>query len=344
MKKLCLFLCVLLTLVLFGCEKAPAEQTVPTTVPVETTAPIETTPPTTLPPETVPPETTEPVVLEFPEGDIQAVLLYFADMLYVRDAEIVETLPEGYYYVGKTFQGDSAAIPKVSSISCHIPSMTDFYASPTDPDYIFFSQDGQYRRMIRAALVQNTWTDKTFADSTPENYTQLFFQELFGNSMDENFYNTAAGVEFRTAQKVDLHQLFYNGFADLRQHSVPLTDEETAFLLKNGFGESDPLTDIERFPEDRMDAVLQRFFGLGLSDTSGAGLKKIGVYHKDSRCYYGKRTDTLYNFVTVDHVEYDTQTGNYLLTITCDMGMKVTFKMVLQPVGDVLRMVSNMPA
>ena len=91
MKKLCLFLCVLLTLALFGCEKAPAEQTVPTTAPVETTAPIETTPPTTLPPETepptteVPPETTEAgFVPDYSKG--------FSDRfrLFIRNKEMHE--------------------------------------------------------------------------------------------------------------------------------------------------------------------------------------------------------------------------------------------------------------
>ena len=52
MKKLCLFLCVLLTLALFGCEKAPAEQTVPTTVPLTTLPPVTSIP--TEPAETRP--------------------------------------------------------------------------------------------------------------------------------------------------------------------------------------------------------------------------------------------------------------------------------------------------
>ena len=79
MKKLCLFLCVLLTLALFGCEKAPAEQTVLTTMPPtislpETTTPFETTLPTTLPSETTAPSETTPPQYE-PKMEVSYYLI-----------------------------------------------------------------------------------------------------------------------------------------------------------------------------------------------------------------------------------------------------------------------------
>lgn len=90
-----------------------------------------------------------------------------------------------------------------------------------------------------------------------------------------------------------------------------------------------------------MDAALQRFFGLGLADTYGAGLWQIGVYHKESKCYYAWRSGSNYTFVNVDQVDYNAETGHCVLMITCDIGYKITSKMTLKMEEDVFRILSN---
>ena len=121
----------------------------------------------------------------------------------------------------------------------------------------------------------------------------------------------------------------------------PLTEEEIAFLEKNGFGSEKPLGNVKRIPEAAMDAALQRFFGLGLADTYGAGLWQIGVYHKESKCYYAWRSGSNYTFVNVDQVDYNAETGHCVLMITCDIGYKITSKMTLKMEEDVFRILSN---
>ena len=344
MKRRIFVLLLVLALCLAGCEKAPGEETLPSeTETVPTTAVPTTVPPeTTVPPTTVPPETTEPEVLLFPKGEVQAVLLYYADILYVQEEETVSELPEEYVYAGTVFEGKPDAVPSQTGVGCHLPAGTEFFGSPVNPDYLFTACEEGFKRMVRAGLADTGWSKTAVKTAAPENYTQVFFRDLFTlNTVGENYYNIAAPMEFNSPRYLNLQELFYNGFAELNQGKVPLTEEETAFLLANGFGENMPLSDAERIPEANMDAVLQRFFGLSLAETKGVGLKEIGVYHKESKCYYAWFSGMNWCFIDVAEARYDEETGTGAVTITCDVGVKYQMEMTLQREENVLRMVSN---
>lgn len=333
MKNLIFALLLALALCLVGCEKAPVEETLPS---------VTETVPTTAAPTMVPPETTEPEVLLFPKGEVQAVLLYFADILYVQEEETVFELPAEYVYAGTVFEGKPDAVPSQTGVGCHIPAGAEFFGSPVNPDYLFVAHEEGYQRMVRAGLADTGWSKTAVKTAVPENYTQVFFQDLFTiSTVGENYYNLAAPMEFNSPRYLNLQELFYNGFAELDQRIVPLTEEETAFLLNNGFGENMPLSNAVRIPEANMDAVLQRFFGLGLSETKGTGLSEIGVYHKPSKCYYAWVSGMNWCFIDVAEARYDEETGTGAVTITCDVGVKYQMEMTLQREENVLRMVSN---
>ena len=339
-KRICLFL-LALALCLTACQtEPPAVSSDPTTVPTQTTAaPTQTT----VPPETTAPmETTEPEVLLFPKGEIQAVLLYFADVLYVQDGQILSGLPEEYVYAGTVFEGKPDEIPTRPGVGCHIPAGAEFYGSPVNPDYLLVACEDGYWKMTRAGLMDTGWSKDTIDTAVPENYTQAFFTDLFTTrGVTENYYNLASPMAFDSTRSLNLKELFSNGFEILNQRYVPLTEEETAFLLANGYGENMPLSNAERIPEANMDAVLQRFFGIKLSETKGVGLQEIGVYHEPSKCYYSWVSGLNWSFITVEDVQYEESTGTGVVILNCDVGYELQMKMTLQREENVLRIVSN---
>lgn len=356
-------LCAILAcLVIFaGCHGGvPEESTLPATVPTiaseptrlpETTSP-ETQPVETTLPETVPPETTEspreyipqdPDTTEYPKDSIQATVTFFAGMQYVNDNRadaLVEELPDGYIYIGITGNArPSDSIPWRPLVTCNVPEHTEFYGSLEEPDYIYYTLNGKYRRMIRAGLVENYWDDQEIDPNVPENYTELFFQSLLTATFSQNRYHCATYSDFDRPEDVDLRWLFYSGFYEERQKK--LTPGEEQFLISDGWNKAPigPVGNAKRLPVWRMDRDLKRFFGISFEDTNGVGINKWQSYWDETGCYYVWRSDTIGTFLTVEEVVDDEDSGIY--TVKYTMEYYGTKTMRLRLVGDTFQVLSN---
>ena len=353
---------ILLLASLTGCntESVPA---------VTQSQPAENTPPTTNPQKTEPPETTAPPFVETeptqpprtwipqdPDADdeIQATLLFYVGGLYVHDNRedaVTETLPEGYFYAASTVMEDNYSIPEKVLWACHIPDLTAVYAYEENPDYIYYTLESGgktvYRRMIRAALVENYWGGESLDETLPEDYRLMLFQVMISNFKVGiyNPYGQIEGHEFATPQDVDLYTLFYNGFADLRQNVLPLTDEERQFLLASGqWGEGpgrekQPIGNAIRIPISRMDEMLRRYFGIGFADTDQVGKEKWDTYWAEKQCYYTWRSDFNAGFATVTAVEVDGDI--YRIRYFHSDRRADVYIMTLERVGNVLQIRSN---
>ena len=339
MKKLCLLLCIILTLVLFGCEKTPAEQTVPTT------APAETTPPTTLPSETTALPETEPApVLPLLTISVHTdlPLLRFASFLYSQEgqeSQTVERLPEGYVYAGYTAEAEKNEynlFPNRTGQCFNLPGETEYYANPYEPEYIYYACDGGYQRLIRVGLQEYTSEELEEDPLGVENYFQRFFLSLLEYGVGENYYNMAADLTFGEPAEVDLGALFYNGFSSEKGE---LTQVEIAFLQEKG--QEEFLENMVRVPKERMEAALSRFFGIGLSEAQGIGIDGLGDYNSQTNSYYTARFDMRGSFVKDVEATYDTDAGVYHLTI--QISAKKVYRMTLKQEGNVLKILSNQP-
>ena len=343
MKTPCLFLCVLLTLVLFGCEKAPAEQTVPTTAPTQTTAPVETTPPTTLPPETVPPET-------FPKYEINVAtdaVVKFADALYVLDPAEENSfpeLPEDYVFVGNIYIQEVGKLPEWLLNACNVPAATPIYASLGNSAYIYYREEADgtaaFRRMVRADLAGRPGEKVDPEEVTPDNYTQLFFDTLLNGAMVYNYYNKCAFIQFEDYTQVDLVTFFYSGFLDLSQSVQPLTSEEKAFLTRNGWGDNKPVSNALRLPEDRLAETFHFYFDADLTEPEA---KLWDTYWAEAGCYYTWRSDVLSGHLDISQIHM-TDLGVVEISYQIYMSGKPTHILRLQRLGDRYVILSNMPA
>ena len=110
------------------------------------------------------------------------------------------------------------------------------------------------------------------------------FQELLGASF--SWYNMALTSTYESAADLDLSAFFYNGFKDESQKA---TDAEAAYL--NGVMGTDwAHMDLVRLPADKMDGVLQQYFGINLADMKGVGLDAL-TYWEETNAYYCAHTD-----------------------------------------------------
>lgn len=146
----------------------------------------------------------------------------------------------------------------------------------------------------------------------------------------ENWYNMSLTSFYTKPQEVNLAKFFYNGFQDIPAKG-PTAEE--AELLKDmpGF---DVAYDLIRLPRERMEAVLQEFWGLQLSDFDLNGL------------YYVASTDTYYLSHTDAAGLIDIQFENLVKaedgTITVDYTDGIRKGTVtLAPNGDSYRVVAN---
>ena len=146
----------------------------------------------------------------------------------------------------------------------------------------------------------------------------------------ENWYNMSLTSFYTKPQEVNLAKFFYNGFQDIPAKG-PTAEE--AELLKDmpGF---DVAYDLIRLPRERMEAVLQEFWGLQLSDFDLNGL------------YYVASTDTYYLSHTDAAGLIDIQFKNLVKaedgTITVDYTDGIRKGTVtLAPNGDSYRVVAN---
>ena len=115
--------------------------------------------------------------------------------------------------------------------------------------------------------------------------TELAALEMLFQYGKENWYNFALTGYYTEPKEIDLAKFFGGGFQDIP--AAGPTPEEIG-LLKDmpGF---DAGFDLIRLPAERMEAVLQEFWGIGLSEFD---LSKSALYYVEStNCYYLSKTD-----------------------------------------------------
>ena len=148
----------------------------------------------------------------------------------------------------------------------------------------------------------------------------------------ENWYNMSLTSFYTKPEEANLGKFFYNGFKDIP--AVGPTPQE-AELLKDmpGF---DVRYDLIRLPAERINAVLQEFWGLQLSNFD---LSKSSLYYVES-------TDTYYLSHTDAAGLRDIQFENLIKaadgTVTVDYTAGIRKGTVtLVPYGDSYRVVAN---
>lgn len=347
MKKAVSLLCIAVVLILMGCvADVPGDTTAATDMPSTgntTSAETEPTTETQAPTQsaTILTETTAPAESPYHEDIMAVPMVRVMGMLYVLDKEensLMQQLPGGYVYLGYCFE-DNNGIPQVNNGSRHIPRYTEIYASPDNPDYVYYDTGEGYQRLIRAALVENEVSRRDPDNTAPESYTLAFFSTLLRVD-SHNPYNQATGQEFYQPEGIDLYLLFYNGFAEWSYYNVPLTVEEEAFLAARGWGENKPMSNAERFPISAMDKRLQRFFGITFAQSWKRGLDRMTHYREENQCYYQWRSDARGDQITVSSVEFDAARNAYYITHElADTGSK--YCMTLIKTDGVLQIYSN---
>lgn len=320
--------------------------------PAESTEPADTVQPenpsdapTTLPPATVAPETTAPTAPSYHEISADTPMVRMMGMLYVQDTVSDENtlhaeLPQDYVYLGICYE-DNERIPKLDGYSMHIPSFTEFYASPKAPDYIYYDTGSGYQQMIRAALL-NLKVSKDDPDNTaPEDFLSAFFSTLL-QWHSQNPYNQVGRLVFTQPEDVDLYQLFYNGFPEWSHRAVPLTDGEKAFLASHGWNEDKPMSNAERYPISAMDQHLQRFFGITFAQSNQVGLDRMENYREENQCYYHWLSDVRGFRITILSIDYQPDTGLYHIFYQCDAELyPEVYHLTLKQNQHVLQILSN---
>ena len=114
------------------------------------------------------------------------------------------------------------------------------------------------------------------------------FQELLScKHPEDNFFNMALLSVYTDPRKVDLEDLFYNGFYG--QNDNPDSQEEADALKAHGWNVDE--YDISRCPADEMNRVLTQLFGLTLADYAEEDLEAF-VYLELTDCYYLCHSDS----------------------------------------------------
>lgn len=339
-------LSILLTLALCGCAFTNAELQ-ETTLPSETTLPAETTsPPEHIqypPPIFIYPTETEPPVTEpnSPAPVTDEVLVKLMDMLYVLDetAGPVQTLPDGYYYIG-TGYALFDRFPKWNFEANNIPTDTEFYASMENPDYVYYLGEDGYHRMLRAALSEAHKGISGAAAPVPEDTTLAFFNTLLENT-DTPYHQSMDNV-FYSPYAVDLYNLFYKGFNEWEQRKVPLTEEEKAFLYANGWddGYARPISNAKRFPISAMDAQLKRFFGISYAESYKTGIDRHSHFLESTQCFYTWRSDTRAFWFEIQSLQ-ETAPGTFQITYLCEGYPSTRYRMTLKAGDGVFLIQSN---
>lgn len=173
----------------------------------------------------------------------------------------------------------------------------------------------------------------------PTNEELAKFNALFGNL--DSWYNKALICEYATPAQVDLYMFFLAAF---NEDSNQITDSEIAGL-KDIYGDNPDYAanienyDITRLPVDRMNQVLQDYFGITLDAVDAAGFDDMD-YLESANCYYiiggGTSVTMDFNALSVETLEDGTirvhYTANYENTV---------YVVTLMPHGDGYRILSN---
>lgn len=164
------------------------------------------------------------------------------------------------------------------------------------------------------------------------------FNALFGDY--DSWYNKALTSEYTTPEQINLEYLFYNGFAEESRDATDAELSELKAVIENrDFADMIQYLEIIRLPVDKMNQVLQDYFGITLEDVDDTGFD--GMYYLEStNCYYLMHTDAVwtedFNAISVEYME----DGSILVYYTADWESTVRC-VTLMPHGDGYRILSN---
>lgn len=120
------------------------------------------------------------------------------------------------------------------------------------------------------------------------------FRELFTFTADADvWYNYALKSYYDTPAGIDIFELVYSA----PWNDLELTQAEKDFLISK---ELDIETStVHKYPVEKIDEVLQKYFGITFEDAEGIGLDKM-VYNPDTDSYYHLHGDleTAYPIIT----------------------------------------------
>lgn len=115
-----------------------------------------------------------------------------------------------------------------------------------------------------------------------------------------NWYLQALNGEYKSVTEMNLAHLFYNGFKD--ESSEP-TEAEIEYLNSTGrFMTEWQCLDFFRLPVEKMDAVLQKYFGITFEQANQKSLDQF-VYWEETNCYYDSHSGAMGHAPVVTAVE-----------------------------------------
>lgn len=357
MKNTILFVLIVCIMCFFGCEEAPNVSTDLPITPSETvdmpevTEPVQTRNPETEP-STEPAEQIRVYVPQDPDPDtypqdtFPATVVQYMGLMYVRDnreGSFVTELPEDYVWIGTVHVSEQSGRPVFDLEACHIPAGASLYGSLRDPDFLYYSSEKGWQRLIRAGLVENYWDSEEDPYQVSGNVPVQWFQSLLNSYRQYNLYNHALETWFETAEDVDVCALFRNGIPEERARK--LSGSEVDFLNSNGFGAHKPAGNAVRLPVKTMDAELKRFFGVGFEEISGVGLDSMDAYWRETNCYYKWCSDVSCTYPNVVSVTAEAESGCYTVIyyLEASATTKIYGELHFRKQGDTLQLLSNCP-
>lgn len=330
-----LILLITVMLIAVGCTfTGPGNQEDPPTVTTEPTDATE--PPATYPDTTVPLSD----IRSFPEGEIQAVLLYVNGRLYVRSETAMDhSISEDWPLLGTVKEVDNRKEPAEDFHAAHLPVGTEIYEIPRNPSAIYVkdSETNLYFRMFRADMGE-IWWRKGFPINPVEGFEPEgeLLRDTALHSVQEKFdipdssYRLAVNTLYDSPEKADPFYLFMDGIPGVDN---TLTVEEREYLNSMDIYMS---SFVSKLSVKKMDAFLSTHFGITLADVNTQVLETL-PYWEETDCYYLFLTDPGFADVNVHSAyardEYidiyycfhdKTPTPDYVLT-TQSMGGAVWF-------------------
>lgn len=167
-------------------------------------------------------------------------------------------------------------------------------------------------------------------ETAPDSQLQAFL-DILGDR--QSWYNRALTCEFDNPVQLKLHNLFYCGFPGESQE--PTAEEWEQLKDKQGFDEN---YDLIRLPENRMNQVLEEYFGITLEDIPEEGFSGL-TYLESTGCWYFMTTGWLgvekLQVLTVETLE------NGVIHVCYDADYWGVYDLMLRPHGDGYRVLSN---
>ena len=167
-------------------------------------------------------------------------------------------------------------------------------------------------------------------------------QELFGSADNDlgqrNFYHMALASQYDTPAGVHVQALFGRGFGDRQDHY--LSESARKYLSENSVLNLELET--LHLPQNRMNEILDSFFGVSLSDVRKANVSGFNemVYYEAENAYFCTAVDVSY--LKDVHITHGWRNMDGTVEMFYTFGGSHPGRAVLTPAGDgYYQMVSN---